>query len=119
MAALLALALMLTTCSNGGDNPTGDNSTPGASSTPNGGDNNTPGTSNPTTADNTAGSGYNFTKLSQFTPELKTPSMDISKYFSANGTEFDIVQCARMVFGSRQRDKAGRGRSDSTVQRTI
>lgn len=99
---LFALSLLLAACGKGGANtPAPDSSpvgvsdaattTPGLTESPS----NTPGTPEPTETDRSAGSRYDFTKLSQFTPEIKIPSTDISKYFSANETEFDIVQCAR------------------------
>ena len=51
LAAVLALSLMLTACNKGGDNPTGDNATPGTSSSPEGtasGGDATPGNTNTT-----------------------------------------------------------------------
>jgi len=63
LTAVLALSLMLTACNKGGDNPTGDNSTPGTSSTPEG--TGTPG-----------GSSTPDTSAPQATPKYKMPSYD-------------------------------------------
>ena len=66
LTAVLSLSLLLTACNKSGDNPTGDNSTPGTSGTTNG---------------------------DKKEPELK-PNTDISKYYSADKKEFNIVKCA-------------------------
>jgi len=64
LAVVLSLSLMLTACNKSGDNPTGENSTPGTTS---GGD---------------IGNS-----------EMK-PNTDVSKYYSADKKEFNIVKCA-------------------------
>lgn len=48
LAAVLALSLLLTACSTGGDTPTGDNTVPGVTDNTPTGDNATPGTSSST-----------------------------------------------------------------------
>jgi len=60
LAAVLMLSLMLTACKKSGDNPTGDNSTPGTSSTPGASGN---GDSTPTTSGTNTPAKKNFAWL--------------------------------------------------------
>jgi len=78
LAAVLSLSLLLTACKKSGDNPTGDNSTPGTSDA----------------AGNNGKISEELREAVKFEFESKEPVADISKYYSADKKEFNIVKCA-------------------------